>query len=398
MTSFLEDFKLIMHANRDDWNDVRAGAAKPLLPFGKAKKRYEELQRLDSARKRYGIPCFEGDHNAWALEVVSSFDRANPYPQTRCVLPEDAADKALAEISLLKTDTDWTHRLFTQLNESWGLRSSWDEATKLYGALVDGNPLPLDRRETACYFAVEAETFAKLAPPAFNIKRVTSLHANLRRRLHSEEPSGISTVAARALPPLPNLVEAFDRALPADRILACEREFWKAFGTFSRNLRFAYGRECGWVRPYHGRKPDDRHAMRTDWGRRLILLRAELNLLTRACYDDVWDLVQITANYSSILRSPTERRLFFKPQRARLDRYTKEERGRRDRAEKKRHAEAMARIRRDEERERERRRAGYPLAGGASDEFDEAFGSCEFGNSYSYAWYTDRDSYNDVAR
>ena len=58
----------------------------------------------------------------------------------------------------------------------------------------------------------------------------------------------------------------------------------------------------------------------------------------------------------------------------------------------------MARIRRDEERERERRRAGYPLAGGAPDEFDEAFGSCEFGNSYSYAWCTDRDSYNDVAR
>ena len=288
--------------------------------------------------------------------------------------------------------------MFTQLNENWGLRSSWDEATKLYGALVDGTPLPLDRRETACYFAVEAETFAKLAPPAFNVKRVTSLHANLRRRLCGEEPSGISTVAARALPPLPNLVEAFDRALPADRILTCEQAFWKAFGTFSRNLRFAYGRECGWVRPYYGRKPDGRHAMRTDWGRRLILLRAELNLLTRACYDDVWDLVQITADYSSILRSPTERRLFFKPQRARLDRYTKEERGRRDRAEKKRHAEVMARIRRDEERERERRRAGYPLAGGAPDEFDEAFGSCEFGNSYSYAWYTDGDSYNDVAR
>ena len=32
------------------------------------------------------------------------------------------------------------------------------------------------------------------------------------------------------------------------------------------------------------------------------------------------------------------------------------------------------------------------------DEFDEANGSYEFGNSYSYAWYTDRDSYNDVTR
>lgn len=142
---------------------TRAGAAKPLLPFGKAKKRYEELQRLDAAHKRYGIPCFEGDHNAWALEVVRLFDRANPYPQTRCVLPEDAAGKALVELSRLKTDTDWTHRLFTQLNESWGLRSSWDEATKLYGALVDGTPLPLDRRETACYFAVEAESYNRSA-------------------------------------------------------------------------------------------------------------------------------------------------------------------------------------------------------------------------------------------
>lgn len=32
-----------------------------------------------------------------------------------------------------------------------------------------------------------------------------------------------------------------------------------------------------------------------------------------------------------------------------------------------------------------------PVNGGGNDtdEFDEAMGSCEFGNSYSYAWYTD---------
>ncbi len=394
MASFLEDFRLIKHANREMWEGARSGAPKPFLPFGKAQRRYEEAQRLAAVCERYGIPYFEGPYREWALEAVLAFDRANPYPQTPCTLPENAAAKVLENFAELKTDTDWTHRLFQKLENSWGLDTSWNEAGELYGAFVDGAPPALDRRETACYFALEAEVFERIAPPPFNVRRVTSLHANLRRRLAGEEPQGPAIVAGSALPPLPNLTAAFDRALPSERILACERAFWKAFGTFSRNMRFAYGRQKGWVRPYHGRGPADGHALRTDWGRRLILLYGELNMLTHACYDDVWSLVQVATDFSAMLDAPTTRRLFFKPQRAKLCRFTPEERGRRDRAEKKRHADAIARIKRDEERAAQRRGG----MGGAPDEFDEAFGSCEFGNSYSYAWYTDRDTYNDPAR
>ena len=105
--------------------------------------------------------------------------------------------------------------------------------------------------------------------------------------------------------------------------------------------------------------------------------------------------------YSSVYGANCRLGEVFASSPLKIARYTQKERERRDKKEQERHKAYLEKCAREEKDRQMRQGIIYNNPSGMSgtpDEFDEANGAYEFSNSYSYAWYTDRDSCNDVTR
>lgn len=79
-----KEFDRIAMASEDDWIAVQSHAVKkPLLPVGKAQKRYLHLSELIRLSERYALPPYTpGKRESWLREVVRAFDASNPYQCT----------------------------------------------------------------------------------------------------------------------------------------------------------------------------------------------------------------------------------------------------------------------------------------------------------------------------
>lgn len=113
------------------------------------------------------------------------------------------------------------------------------------------------------------------------------------------------------------------------------------------------------------------------------------------------DLCSVLYYYSSAYDVDCGSREVFTSCPLKIARYTQKERERCDKKEQERRKAYLEKCAREEKDRQMRQGIIYnnPSGiGGVPDEFDEANGAYEFGSSYSYAWYTDRDSYNDVTK
>lgn len=229
--------------------------------------------------------------------------------------------------------------------------------------------------------------------------KVLSLYRALGHRAKGGIVKGRFADALNALPPLPNLEDAFEKALNLKELTPLYSEYQKMYPRFKENLRYFYGLEGGWVQrdvdpaPRHPLGPD----RESDWGSRLVAAALRLSILTNRCAGQVDELCGLLHYYCAAYQADFKLEGALNPQKLKIARYTKKEHARREKEKEQRRKEARERLAREEEI-RESSLHHRRGSGGARDEFDEANGSCEFGNSYSYAWYTDRDSYNDVTR
>lgn len=407
MATYLDDLKYPSN-NTQIWKQACKGTlSKPLLPFGKAKDTFNIAQKCKAIQEKYGLPNYQENEPWFYKKILTEFDARNPYVNDLkgCDTHIMSAKQVLEENIFRE---DYLYRKASSLGSDWKFNIYLEDVERFGKILISENTdqntpeiPPMNVGETAMYFAYEAEVLKGIPRPRFNLALIEALQKNIDRILDGKDAEGLSSNFLQNTPPLPNFAAAFSIALPTEiheRIKSCEHEYWNAFGTFSRNLRRAYGQVGGWSKLYYGRKPEDKLPIKKDWGKELIHRKIELALLTNKCFDDVELLINTLRVYGGMCGNFGNGSLYFKPHLTRLNPLTKQERARRDRAEKERHKKAMERIRKQEEWEAEQRRRGAYGGYSGVDEFDEANGSYEFGNSYSYAWYTDRDSYNDVTR
>ena len=242
---------------------------------------------------------------------------------------------------------DYLYRKASSLGSEWKFNIYLEDVERFGKILISENTdqntpeiPPMNVGETAMYFAYEAEVLKGIPRPRFNLALIEALQKNIDRILDGKDAEGLSSNFLQNTPPLPNFAAAFSIALPTEireRIKSCEHEYWNAFGTFSRSLRRAYGQVGGWSKLYYGRKPEDKLPIRKDWGKELIHRKIELALLTNKCFDDVELLINTLRVYGGMCGNFGNGSLYFKPHLTRLNPLTKQERARRDRAEKERH-------------------------------------------------------------
>lgn len=233
-------------------------------------------------------------------------------------------------------------------------------------------------------------------PKAIELSRAVAKHAE------GEVVKG-KFASLNALPSFPNLGEAFSKALGVEVLVPLYNEYTKVYSRFKQNLQYYYGLEGGWVK--RGIDPEPKYLIgsdrASDWGSRLVVTALKISLITNHYKRQFDDLCSVLYYYSSA--SDVDCRLgeVFTSSPLKIARYTQKERERRDKKEQERRKAYLEKCAREEKDRQMRQGIIYnnPSGiGGVPDEFDEANGAYEFGNSYSYAWYTDRDSYNDVTR
>ena len=401
MGSLSEELSCIFQASDEDWLAVWSHAVKkPLLPVGKAQKHYLHLSELAKLSERYALPPYTPDEReSWLREAVLAFDASDPYQCTRMdtATIEEAARQWFADIN---QDDFWVATCRSDLYVIWELETNYFDIKTYYALLQSDEPLPeLNQHDKARYLAVEALTFQKIEPIAFDVPKVLELYQALSHRAQGAIVKGRFADALNALPPLPKLTGAFEKALNPKALAPLYGEYRKMYPRFKENLRYFYGLEGGWVQ--RGVDPAPRHPLgpdrESDWGSRLVSAALKLSILTNRCASQVDELCNLLHYYCTAYQADFKLEGALNPQKLKIARYTKKEHARREKEEDRRHKEALERLAREEEI-RKSSLCHQRGSGGARDEFDEANGSCEVGNSYSYAWYTDRDSYNDVTR
>lgn len=400
MTSSIDDFALICNTLDSDWEEAQSGFKKPLLPFGTAHKRYLHLAKLASLSERYSLPAYmPGKRETWQKEVVRTFEASNAYPNVQADT-SDLGEAPRRWFTEINQGDFWVATCRADLNDIWELETMYGDVRRLYELLQSDEPLPeLSQHDKARYLAIEALTFQKIEKFSFNVPKVVALYRALDAHARGEVVKGGFADALNALPPLPNYRDAFVRTLRLKTLASLDSEYKKAYKRFKENLQYYYGLEGGWV--HQNTDPSPQHPLgtnrETDWGRRLILASIKLSILTNRCSGALEDLDTFLWICCSTFEAAGKPEGLLASRPLKVARYTQSEQKRRDKAKQQRLKEQHEKLMREKET-LQSMRGRYGNSGGAPDEFDEANGACEFGNPYSYAWYTDRDSYNDVTR